>query len=144
MKPPPAAPAPAPPPSPTFASARRELAGGARGEFLHGFGASSVSILLTFPLAKLASRQTYEGLKPLEAARTLRADGIAHLYRGVLPPLLQKGPCARGAGSWRRARALACRRARRTARVGAPPFRAPIRATSRVRRRVHGRVLRRV
>ena len=64
---------------------------GARGEFLHGFAASAVSILLTFPLAKLASRQTYEGLSPREAARTMRADGLSHLYRGVLPPLLQKG-----------------------------------------------------
>ena len=73
-----------PPPSPSLLT-------GARGEFLHGFGASAVSILLTFPLAKLASRQTYEGLSPGEAARTMRADGLAHLYRGVLPPLLQKG-----------------------------------------------------
>ena len=99
---------PEPPVSPTFASARRELAGGARGEFLHGFGASTVSILLTFPLAKLASRQTYEGLKPAEAARTMRADGISQLYRGVLPPLLQKGQCARGqVGAVARARARA-------------------------------------
>ena len=43
-------------PSSPAAAPPRTLASGALGEFLHGFGASAVSILLTFPLAKLASR----------------------------------------------------------------------------------------
>lgn len=63
----------------------------AYGEFLHGFGASAISILLTFPLSKLTSRQAYEGLSAGAALGTMRREGAGHLYRGLLPPLLQKG-----------------------------------------------------
>lgn len=60
-------------------------------EFLRGAAAAATNILLTFPLQKLISRQAYEGLTLRQAAHTLQADGLANLYRGVVPPLLQKG-----------------------------------------------------
>ena len=77
-----AAPARAPPP--------RNVASAVT-EFAHGFCASSVSILLTFPLSKLTSRQAYEGLSVRAALATMRREGGRHIYRGVPPPLLQKG-----------------------------------------------------
>lgn len=60
-------------------------------EFLNGAAASVVNILATFPLNKLISRQAYEGLSIREAFHTMRVDGMAHIYRGVFPPLMQKG-----------------------------------------------------
>jgi hypothetical protein len=59
-------------------------------EFIRGALASVASIVITFPLNKLASRQAYEGLRVGEALRTLLFDGPRGLYRGVSPPLLQK------------------------------------------------------
>lgn len=60
-------------------------------EFLRGAASAATNIMITFPVQKLISRQAYEGLTFGQAALTLRADGIANLYRGVVPPLLQKG-----------------------------------------------------
>lgn len=60
-------------------------------EFLRGMVASATNIILTFPLNKLISRQVYEGLSMRDAFHTMRVEGAANLYRGVLPPLLQKG-----------------------------------------------------
>lgn len=60
-------------------------------EFLRGMVASAINIILTFPLNKLISRQVYEGLSMRDAFHTMRVEGVSNLYRGVLPPLLQKG-----------------------------------------------------
>jgi hypothetical protein len=70
-------------------SARRTTRTTSR-EFLRGALASMCSIVTTFPLNKLASRQAYEGLRVSEALSTLRFEGLRALYRGVSPPLLSK------------------------------------------------------
>lgn len=59
-------------------------------EFFRGAVAAATNIIVTFPVQKLISRQAYEGLTLTQSARTLQADGLAHLYRGLGPPLLQK------------------------------------------------------
>lgn len=60
-------------------------------EFFRGAAASATNVLLTFPLNKLISRQAYEGLTFTQALGTMRVEGASHVYRGVMPPLLQKG-----------------------------------------------------
>jgi Mitochondrial carrier protein len=60
-------------------------------EFARGALASFTTVLATFPLNKLMSRQIYEGFSFSASAKTLIEDGIFNLYRGVLPPLMQKG-----------------------------------------------------
>jgi len=56
--------------------------------------AAFCNIVLTFPLNKLISRQSYEGLSARESFDTMRADAAARgaraAWRGVLPPLLQR------------------------------------------------------
>ena len=59
-------------------------------EFARGTAAAAVNVVATFPLAKLTSRQAYEGLTAGEALGTMRHEGAWHLYRGLLPPLLQQ------------------------------------------------------
>lgn len=59
-------------------------------EYLCGAGASSVNILFTFPLNKLMFRQQMDGIRLAKAFRQLRREGARNLYRGVLPPFLQK------------------------------------------------------
>jgi hypothetical protein len=63
----------------------------AQPEFLRGFVAALSAVALTFPLNKAISRQAYEGLSWRGAVASLRADGVGKLYRGILPPLLQRG-----------------------------------------------------
>lgn len=60
-------------------------------EFCRGAAASATNIIITFPLNKLISRQAYEGLSVRDAFHTMRVEGAANIYRGVGPPLLQKG-----------------------------------------------------
>jgi len=60
-------------------------------EFCRGAAASVTNIVLTFPLNKLISRQAYEGLSVREAFHTMRVEGVVNVYRGVFPPLLQRG-----------------------------------------------------
>jgi len=59
-------------------------------EFVCGCGAAAVNILSTFPLNKLIFRQQIHGIDASTALRQLRQEGIVLLYRGILPPLLQK------------------------------------------------------
>jgi len=56
-------------------------------EFLRGVAASFTAIAVTFPINKLTSRQAYEGLSTRQAFATMRADGAAHMYRGLLLPI---------------------------------------------------------
>ncbi|KAK9504484.1 hypothetical protein O3M35_010806 [Rhynocoris fuscipes] len=63
-------------------------------EFVCGWGAASINILVTFPLNKVIFRQMLHNLTIPAAARQIRSEGIVHLYRGVLPPLLQKSVSA--------------------------------------------------
>lgn len=59
-------------------------------EFVCGWGAATINIITTFPLNKVIFRQQLNGIKASAALHQLRHEGIGMLYRGVLPPLLQK------------------------------------------------------
>ncbi|XP_030001470.1 solute carrier family 25 member 51b [Sphaeramia orbicularis] len=55
-----------------------------------GSVAALTNICVTFPLQKILFRQQLHGVMMTEAARQIRRDGLSNLYRGLLPPLLQK------------------------------------------------------
>jgi len=59
-------------------------------EFVRGGLAAFVNIVTTFPMNKLMFRQATEDLTLLAAARSMRKEGLRHLYRGLAPPLTQK------------------------------------------------------
>lgn len=59
-------------------------------EFVCGFGAAFLNISCTFPLNKAMFRQQLYGVSSWQAIRQLRREGVRYLYRGLLPPLLQK------------------------------------------------------
>lgn len=67
--------------------ARRE---GLPKEYVCGALSSLVNIAVTFPLNKVMFRQQVQGIRLLRAVRQLRREGLAYLYRGLLPPLLQR------------------------------------------------------
>uniref|UniRef100_A0A0B6Z3I9 Uncharacterized protein n=1 Tax=Arion vulgaris TaxID=1028688 RepID=A0A0B6Z3I9_9EUPU len=60
------------------------------GEFVCGCGAAFINIFMTFPINKIMFRQQLYGISGLVAVKQLRKDGVRLLYRGLLPPLLQK------------------------------------------------------
>lgn len=60
-------------------------------DFACGAGAAVVNILVTFPAYKVMFRQQVEGLRVREAVRQVLREGLSNLYRGVVPPLMQKG-----------------------------------------------------
>lgn len=60
------------------------------GDFICGFGSSVVSSLTLYPVNKLIIRQIMEGATLEQSLCKLRIEGPMYLYRGVLPPLLQK------------------------------------------------------
>lgn len=60
------------------------------GEFVCGWSAAFINICITFPLNKIMFRQQLHGISGLRAINQLRKDGPRFLYRGLLPPLLQK------------------------------------------------------
>ncbi|KAI5714622.1 hypothetical protein M8J77_002776 [Diaphorina citri] len=59
-------------------------------EFICGFGAAVINIAVTFPINKIIFRQQLHGVGVLKAMSQVHAEGIPYLYRGILPPLLQK------------------------------------------------------
>jgi len=59
-------------------------------EFVCGWGAAAINIVSTFPLNKLIFRQQIHGIDASTALRQLHHEGVTLLYRGVLPPLVQK------------------------------------------------------
>jgi hypothetical protein len=59
-------------------------------EFLSGYLAGSFNILLTFPINKTMFRQQLHGISAIQAVNQIRGEGMVSLYRGILPPLLQK------------------------------------------------------
>ena len=59
-------------------------------EFISGYCAACTSIILLFPLNKLIFRQQLDGIGFKQALVQLKSEGIGHIYRGILPPLLQK------------------------------------------------------
>ncbi|NWT32989.1 S2551 protein, partial [Cardinalis cardinalis] len=58
--------------------------------YVCGLCAAFTNIAVTFPIQKVLFRQQLYGLRAREAVRQLRRDGLRTLYRGILPPLLQK------------------------------------------------------
>ncbi|KAG7275766.1 hypothetical protein CRUP_009869 [Coryphaenoides rupestris] len=52
--------------------------------------AAFTNIAVTFPIQKVLFRQQLHGVLAMEAVRQLQRDGLRNLYRGLLPPLLQK------------------------------------------------------
>ena len=63
-------------------------------DFVCGGAAASVNIFCTYPMFKLMLRQQVDGVSTFRALRQLKREGLSNLYRGVLPPLLQKGASA--------------------------------------------------
>ncbi|XP_046879959.1 LOW QUALITY PROTEIN: mitochondrial nicotinamide adenine dinucleotide transporter SLC25A51-like [Hypomesus transpacificus] len=55
-----------------------------------GSMAAFTNIVVTFPMQKVLFRQQLHGVRVGEALRQLQRDGLKNLYRGLLPPLLQK------------------------------------------------------
>ena len=63
-------------------------------DFVCGAASASVNIFMTYPMFKLMIRQQIDGVRTFNALGQLRREGIANLYRGLLPPLLQKASSA--------------------------------------------------
>lgn len=61
------------------------------GEFASGGIAALANICITFPINKLIFRQQLSGSIVRFAVAELRSEGLRNAYRGLLPPLLQKG-----------------------------------------------------
>ncbi|KAL0281273.1 UNVERIFIED_CONTAM: hypothetical protein PYX00_002310 [Menopon gallinae] len=59
-------------------------------EFFCGWCAAFTNICITYPINKITFRQMLHNLSPLVAAKQVSNEGIYVLYRGILPPLLQK------------------------------------------------------
>jgi len=58
--------------------------------FVCGFAASMTNIVVTFPINKLMFRQQLYGFRYTKALNQLYKEGAFTLYRGLMPPLLQK------------------------------------------------------
>ncbi|XP_077466482.1 mitochondrial nicotinamide adenine dinucleotide transporter SLC25A51-like [Stigmatopora argus] len=58
--------------------------------YVCGSVAAFTNIMVTFPIQKVLFRQQLHGVLAVEAVRQLQRDGLRNLYRGILPPLLQK------------------------------------------------------
>lgn len=64
---------------------------GPRGKhYVCGSAAAFTNIVVTFPIQKVLFRQQLHGVRAGAALRQLQRDGLRNLYRGLLPPLLQK------------------------------------------------------
>lgn len=48
------------------------------------------NVAITYPVQKILFRQQLYGIKTRDAILQLRKDGFHNLYRGILPPLMQK------------------------------------------------------
>lgn len=60
-------------------------------DYTCGFAAAIINISVTFPINKIIFRQMLHGHSVRSAASSLRAEGLRVLYRGVGPPLIQRG-----------------------------------------------------
>ncbi|KAM9850250.1 solute carrier family 25 member 51b [Aulostomus maculatus] len=58
--------------------------------YVCGSVAAFTNIVVTFPIQKVLFRQQLHGVLASEAVQQLQRDGLRNLYRGLLPPLLQK------------------------------------------------------
>lgn len=58
--------------------------------YVCGSIAALTNVMVTFPIQKVLFRQQLHGVRANEALQQLQRDGLRNLYRGLLPPLLQK------------------------------------------------------
>ncbi|XP_043821613.1 mitochondrial nicotinamide adenine dinucleotide transporter SLC25A51 [Dromiciops gliroides] len=58
--------------------------------YLCGCCAAFNNIAITYPIQKILFRQQLYGLKTRGAVLQLQKEGLRNLYRGILPPLMQK------------------------------------------------------
>ena len=58
--------------------------------FVCGGVASLFNIVATFPINKVMFRQQVHGIRFFKALRQVQREGMSNLYRGLLPPLLQR------------------------------------------------------
>lgn len=58
--------------------------------YLCGYCAAFNNVTITYPIQKVLFRQQLYGIKTRDAVLQLRRDGFRNLYRGILPPLMQK------------------------------------------------------
>ncbi|CAG9576073.1 unnamed protein product [Danaus chrysippus] len=59
-------------------------------EFVCGGGSAFCNILISYPLNKVIFRQMMHGVEATFALNQLQKEGLGYLYRGMLPPLLQR------------------------------------------------------
>ncbi|XP_026726339.1 solute carrier family 25 member 51 isoform X1 [Trichoplusia ni] len=59
-------------------------------EFVCGGGSAFCNILISYPLNKLIFRQMMHGVETTFALNQLQKEGLGFLYRGMLPPLMQR------------------------------------------------------
>lgn len=59
-------------------------------DFICGGVASFVNVCVTFPINKVMFRQQVHGIRFFRALRQLHKEGLVNLYRGLLPPLMQR------------------------------------------------------
>uniref|UniRef100_A0A6G1SI51 Mitochondrial carrier triple repeat protein 1 n=1 Tax=Aceria tosichella TaxID=561515 RepID=A0A6G1SI51_9ACAR len=59
-------------------------------EFVAGWTAAFINTTALFPINKLIFRQMASGHGAQKAADQMKEEGLRYLYRGILPPLIQK------------------------------------------------------
>ncbi|GBP13016.1 Solute carrier family 25 member 51 [Eumeta japonica] len=59
-------------------------------EFICGGGSAFCNIVISYPLNKIIFRQMMHGVETTRALNQLQKEGFTYLYRGMLPPLLQR------------------------------------------------------
>ncbi|XP_022193593.2 mitochondrial nicotinamide adenine dinucleotide transporter SLC25A51 [Nilaparvata lugens] len=59
-------------------------------EFACGWGAALINIGITFPINKIIFRQMLHNMHVGGAYKQIKQEGFVFLYRGILPPLMQK------------------------------------------------------
>ena len=64
--------------------------GDPRMDYICGAGASLVNVAVTFPINKVMFRQQLEGIRIQRAIRQIIKEGAKNVFRGVLPPLIQR------------------------------------------------------
>jgi len=73
------------PPPPPSLSRRGDMS-----HFISGGGSAVINIIITFPINKVMFRQQLYGVTTAKALQQLTREGAITLYRGLLPPLVQK------------------------------------------------------
>ena len=59
-------------------------------EFVSGWSAAFVNILITFPINKVMFRQMAYGVKAKSAVSQFKGENLLYIYRGMVPPLISK------------------------------------------------------